>query len=186
MESNYSEQIKKVSTINGAYIGCMWLASFVCMANTVSSPILSLLGLGIGIGSLFAIVIMAYQFYWKICNGALQFTRSWLLVLLIILYASILMAFGVYIYMQFFDNGNFGLYYDQMLKEPTTKAMMDQIFAESGLTSEDFVAQITSLSPIRLALNILESNLFLGFLISLPLTLLSRIKLKSSTNKVNQ
>ena len=68
-ENNYSELIKKASTINGAYIGCMWLASFICMANAVTSPLLSLLGLGIGIGSLFAIIIMAYQFYWKTCHG---------------------------------------------------------------------------------------------------------------------
>ena len=182
-ENNYSELIKKASTINGAYIGCMWLASFICMANAVTSPLLSLLGLGIGIASLFAIIIMAYQFYWKTCHGELPFLSSWFLVLLIILYASIMMAFGVYIYMQFFDNGNFGAYYDQMLKETATKAMMDQIFANSGLTSEDFVAQITSLSPIRLALNLLESNIFLGFLISLPLALLSRIKLGSSATK---
>lgn len=185
MEINRSEQYLKVAQLQGAYIGCMWLASFLCMANTLTMPLLSILGMGIGIGSLMAIVVMTYQFRWRVCQGDLSLLRTWVIIMQAIFYASILMAFGVFIYMRFMDHGAFGAYYEQMLSEPQTKLMMDQILTGTGVSSEEFVAQFTSITPINLAINILESNVLLGFFISLPLALLSRIKIGSKLEKKN-
>ena len=181
MAFKYMDQYRKAAPIYGAYIGCMWIAAFICMANTIVLPALSLAGLGIGIGSVLAIVVFAYQFFWKICQGDLSFSRSWLLVLQIIVYASILMAFGIFIYMKFLDSGNFSAYYEQMLQDPATRQLMDQMLANSGVTSEEFVDQFISISPIDLALSMMESCIILGFIGSIPLALLSRIKFGSKT-----
>lgn len=183
MENNITEQYRKASQIYGAYIGCMWLSSFICMANTLAFPILSILGMGISISSLLAIPVMAYQFRWKVCKGDLSFMRSWLLILQIIFFSSILMAFGVFVYMKFLDHGAFGAYYEQMLSDPNTKLVMDQILVGTGVTSEEFVEQFTTITPINLAINILESNVLLGFFISLPLALLSRVKVSLKKEK---
>lgn len=185
MEINRSEQYLKVAQLQGAYIGCMWLASFICMANTLAMPLLSVLGMGIGIGSLMAIVVMTYQFRWRICKGDLSLLRAWSIIIQAIFYASILMAFGVFLYMKFMDHGAFGAYYEQMLSDPSTRLMMDQILAGTGVTSEEFVSQFTSITPINLAINILESNVLMGFFVSLPLALLSRIKVNSKLEKMN-
>lgn len=184
MESDIEAQYRKAGPALGAYIGCMWIVSFVCMANTLSMPFLSLLGMGIGIGSLMAIVVQTYLFRWKNCSGDLTFFRAWVLILQIFFYASILMAFGVFIYMKFFDNGNFSAYYEEMLSNPTTKLAMDQILSGTGITSEEFVTLFSSITPINLAMNIMESNILLGFFSSVPLALLSRIKLGLKIEKI--
>ena len=183
MNAKNLEQIRGNAPVLGAYIGGMWIASFVCMANVLKYPILSLFGLGLCIGSIIAIPVFAYQFRWRVCQGEMSFMESWILVIQILFYASILMAGGVYLYMQFLDQGNFASYYETLLSDPATKAMMDQILSGSGTTAEDFVAQVTSISPINLAINILESDILLGFIGSVPLALLSRIKVKSSSEK---
>lgn len=175
--------MKNAGALMGTYIGTMWIVSFICMANVSRMPALSLLGTGIAIGSVLAIIVVIYQFRWRVCKGNLPFSKAWLLVLQIFLFGSILLGTGILIYMKFFDHGAFGAYYEQMLENPETKLLLDQLLSGTGSSSEEFVAQIASISPINLAINFMESNILIGAFISLPLAVLSRIKLGLSIEK---
>lgn len=176
MGKEQQEQMRNAGAWMGTYIGVMWIVSFICMANVSRVPTLSVLGAGIAIGSVIAIVVLIYQFRWRAQKGELSFGKSWLLVIQIFLYGSILLATGIIIYMKFFDHGAFGAYYEQLIENPETKLLLDQLLERNGIDSEEFVSQIVNISPINLAINFMESNILIGAFLSLPLALLSRIK----------
>lgn len=168
--------IKTASPKLGTLIGILWILSFVGIANASLSPLYSMFGFGLGIGSLFCAAIMSYQFRWRVCKGNLSFGAQWMQVLFMLLYACILMAMGVFIYMRFLDEGRFAMMYAEMMEIPEQRAAMEQMLANSGVTLEELVASITNLKPINLAIQTMESNFLVCLLIAPLITLAARIR----------
>ena len=148
----------------------------MAIANSTVSPLFSMFGFGLGLGSLFCAIIMSYQFRWRVCKGDLSFGGQWFQVMMMLFYACILMAMGVFLYMRFLDGGRFAQIYQEYLEMPEQRAAMEAMLADSGVTLEDLVSVITNIKPINFALQTAESNLVVSFMISPILTLAARIR----------
>lgn len=175
MDKETLSRIKLAAPRQGLFLGLMWIFSFVGIANAYTSPLFSVFGLGLGIGSLFSAVIIAYQFRWLACKGNLPVGGQWLQVLLMLFYACILMAMGLYVYMQFFDQGNFGRMYESLLEMPEQKQVLEAMLEGTNISAEEFVGTLTTVKPINFAIELTKSNLIASFMISPFITLLARI-----------
>lgn len=187
MDSSTFQLIRSAGPQQGTLIGIMWIISFICIVNTLTYPFLSLLGMGIGIGSLLSATVLGYQFRWRVCKGALSFGGQWLLTAQMFLYATILMTMGVYLYMQFFDNGDFAASYRTLMEMPENKKMLEMMLEMmpegTGVTADEAVAQLTATTPVNLALQVMRTDILIGIMVSLPVALLSRIRLGKSIER---
>lgn len=170
------QTIKTAAPKMGTLIGILWILSFIGIANSATNALYSMFGFGIGIGSLFCAVALSYQFRWITCKGSLSFTGQWLQVILMLFYACILMAMGIFLYMRFLDNGGFASMYTNMQEMPEQKIAMESMLAGSGVTIEDLVSAVSNVKPIDFALQITESNMMASILLSPIIALASRIR----------
>lgn len=184
MEKDTLQQIKSVSPKLGTLLGIMWIMSFIGFANSATTPLYSMFGLGIGIGSLFAAVIFCYQFRWRVCKGDLSFGGQWFFVMSMFFYACILMAMGVFLYMRYMDGGKFAQMYTELSEVPEQRVAMESMLAGTGVTVDDLVSAVSNIKPIHFALQITESNLLASFMISPIVTLFARIKTNKPIEKI--
>lgn len=101
---------------------------------------------------------------------------------LLYLYASILLTIFVFVYFAHLDNGSFLDSYQKYLNQPEVQKIFfsqdfTQIRKELGITKTADISTIISkfreISPGSWALSILDLNLILGFILSIPTALLT-------------
>lgn len=173
------EQLKAFARIDGAMVGGLWILSFACFVGEFYNPMLGMLSLVTGVGSLLFAAIRLRRFRDNILDGRISFRRAFGYGLLTFAYASLLMAAAQYVYFQFMDHGFIISQYTAMASTEEFKAMLTLY----GINNEDMKAAMDTLSalrPIDIALQFLTTNIIIGVMASLPMAAVIKSKYKKS------
>ena len=164
----------------GALFGLLWSVGFACLIGGFTHPsfhdmfiflVLSTPAIGI-------LLIRHFEQQVRI-DGQVNYGRAYLFSFLMYLYATILLAGICYAYLRIFDNGNFAEANIAYLHRPEVVKMLHQepwrsqtegLLLQTGFKSfEDIIRHFYT--PILFTANIVDLNIFLGLILSLPTAL---------------
>lgn len=152
----------------GAWVGALWIASFCCYMGGLTQPWLANLGLLIGFISLLFTGMLLRGFYRQV--APLSFFRAWWMAWLVFLYASLLTAVVQYVYFRFIDNGRLINTYSALFEKPESRELLAAMLPEQDPEAaiRQALELLGSLSPIEITFEWMLYNIFLGFILALP------------------
>ncbi len=159
--------------------GALWIAGLMCFVHFLQLPVLQLVFMAIFVSTPVWGYVLLCRFRDRVCGGIISFTRGYLFSLLVYFYASLLLAAACYVWFQFFDHGAFIDGYLSMLDSPEVREAfkeqsVKQMTGGTGLDEmRGMLQQMQMASPVAYAANILDLNIFLGLVLSLPASLLA-------------
>lgn len=159
--------------------GIYWIVGMLCFVSSLHQTLLSLVFYFIFASTPIIGFKLLCRFRDRVCGGTITFARGYLFSLLVYFYAALLLAAAAYVYFQFFDNGAFIDGYLQSLNSPEVKQAFEQesmkhLVNGAGLLDlKNALETMQSVSPVVYAANILDLNIFLGLLLSIPAALLA-------------
>ncbi len=159
--------------------GFYWIFGMLCFVCSPNQTLFSLAFYFVFASTPIIGYKLLCRFRDRVCGGAITFSRGYLFTLLVYFYAALILAAAVYVYFQFFDNGTFIDNYLQALDSPEVKQAfqqesMKQLVNGAGLKDlKSALEAMQSVSPVVYAANILDLNIFLGLLLSVPTALLA-------------
>ncbi len=171
------EQLKAFARIDGAITGGLWILSFAFFIGEFYNPMLGFVSLIIGVCSLVFVSLRLKRFRDNVLDGIISFRRALVYSMFVYFYAALLMAAAQFIYFQFIDNGFMLSQYDAITKTQEFKTLLDAY----GVKPEEMqlaMDNLAALRPIDIALQFFTTNIFLGFLISLPISVMMKSKYK--------
>ena len=165
-------QLKAFARIDGVLLALMWTASFACCINGLVSPMFSFVGMLIAIFSPFFAAMRLVKFRDKARDGVISFRRGYAYTVLMFFYAAILFALAQLIYFQFIDQGYIMSSMTMMMSDETNRKIMETY----GMTDtfRQAIDQMSQTRPIDYALSYLSINIFIGFILGLPIAAISR------------
>ncbi len=165
------------SNIDGAIVGVLWILSFLCFVGEFQAPLLSLVAMALGMGSLAMLAIRMRRFRDTRLGGEMSFGKAMVYSLQCFFKATILMAVAQYVYFQFFDRGYLINQYVAMLSVPDYAAAVKQTY---GMDAKQIIAilqaTVGEVRPIEIAFQFLTVNIVLSLFLSLPLAAITRRK----------
>ncbi len=170
------EQVKAYARIDGAVVGCMWIASFACFVGNFRHPMLGLLALVLGAVSIVWAAMRLRRFRDEILDGAISFRRAFCYSMFTYLYAALIMALGQYVYLQFMDGGFLMSQYSEMVSRPEFSAAIGTLY---GMKDDDVrlaMDTLGGLRPIEFALQFFTMDVLLGLVVSLPMACIVRTR----------
>ncbi len=171
------EQLTAYARIDGAIVGCMWIASFACFVINFRYPIVGMIGLIIGVVSIVWACLRLRRFRDNILDGVISFRRAFCYSILIYLHAALIMAFGQYAYLQFMDHGYLISQYTQIMSNPDFISMLNLY----GMTQDNVklaMDTLANLRPIDFSLQFFTMNIILGIIVSLPIAFMIKQNIK--------
>ena len=166
-------QLKEFSRIDGALVGLMWAVSFACMIAGFKNPSWSMASIVIGLASPIYGISRMRRFRRKVLGDKMSYRRALGYAIMMLLYASLILAGVQLVYFQFLDHGYFAENYAAILKAPE----MMEMAKNYGLTAQDVdstIAVISEMRPIEVVIQFLSSNVILGVLLSIPMALFAK------------
>ena len=173
-------QLKAFARIDGALTALLWIVSFGCFIGGLVSPMLTLVGVAVGLASLFFVSKRIRLFRDRVLDGIISRWRAWGYTVYVFFYASLLLALAQYAYFAYLDQGFLVHSMEQVLGMEESKATLEA-YGMTQVMSES-LAQLGQMRPIDLAVNTLTSNIMLGFVIGVSIALLVR----TAPNKRNK
>lgn len=165
-------QLKAFARVDGALLAVMWTASFACCISGLTAPLFSLCGILLAVGSPLFAARRLFKFRDSARDGVISFRRGYAYSVLTFFYAAILFALAQLIYFQFIDQGYIVSRMTMMLNdEVNLKAMEAYGITE---TFRQALAQMSQTRPIDYALSYLSINIFIGFILGLPIAAVAR------------
>jgi uncharacterized membrane protein YhdT len=164
-------QVKAFARQSGVFLALLWLASFAAMMYAPQSPWGSLLA----ITTPFLVGWLLKRFRDGALEGRISFRRSFAFSVLTFFYASMIFALGQYVYFRFLDHGAF---LTNLLNDIK---VIKEAYAQNGMSVkelEDGATLVGALSPIQLAFMFMMQNIFVGFVLSVPVALVCKKKQK--------
>ena len=176
----------------GTILGIIWFITFFTCVNGLvgGNVLLMLIGMSfMGITALMPIYL-AWRYKQHLKAGErVPMSIAWLFVALMFFYAAVLTGVGEYLYFQYYDKGRVVEFFMRFLASPETEAQYKTIGASDFLQqSREGLAELASLSPLDLTLNLFANNLFFSLLYSFPVALVAHRKcrdLKQWANSLN-
>jgi len=170
---NFQEDAMRYGTVMGIF----WTLKFVLFPMGMQSPLLLmaffLLTLIVPVVGFF----LAREYRDKECGGVLSFSRAFLFISFMYLFASLFVTIAHYVYFQYIDNG---------LIVDTYQNMLDQMGAMAGSDLKPSIDQfqqaldiIAALSPLEITIQLITQNVFYCTLLALPTALLVMRKPKN-------
>lgn len=155
-------QLKAFARQDGMFLALLWIASF---AFVMYMP-------GIALGNLLALSTPFFvawrliQFRNNALEGHISFKRAFAYSLYTFIYAALVFTVAQYVYFRFLDNGTFMNITRQAFD------MVKPYYEQQGISMKemsDSMASVTALSPIELAFIFMMQNIFIGFMLSIPI-----------------
>lgn len=160
-------QVKAFARQDGFFLFLLWLASFAAfVVNPTSSW-----------GSMLAFVTpffvgwMLVRFRNYALSGSISFRRAFAFSVYTFFYASLLFAVAQVVYFHYLDNGAL------MSMLLTSVNALEPIYRANGMSVEELRRSMTligQLSPIEISFVFMMQNLFVGFVLSLPIAVFGR------------
>lgn len=167
----------------GTVLGIIWFITFFTVLNgMVGGNVLLML---FGMGFMGVCVLMPFYLAWRYkqhmkAGERVPMSIAWLFTALMFFYAAVLAGVGEYLYFQYIDKGRAVEYFTQFLSSPETEAQYKMIGATGLLEqSKAALAELATLSPLDLTLNLFANNLFISLLLSIPVAIVAHHKSRS-------
>lgn len=156
----------------GTYMGLFWVVKFLLLLAGLHSGSIGMIALAcfVFFGATVAVPVVAYfmarAYRTQYCGGYIHFTSVWVFTTFLYIFASLFAAAGHYIYFQFFDQGFFfDLYFHYMetsgmSKDPEVRPLLEQL-----------QQLLPTLTPIKLVVQFLSSNILYGAMQSVVIAL---------------
>lgn len=178
MQSGTFRQTNAFAMQYGLFFGIYWIVGFALFINSLRVE---------AFGLLYLLLMLSIPFVgWKFTrgfrnrvrgSGSLPFGRLYLFSAALYFFASILLAVAVYIYFAYLDQGAFFQAYADYLNRPEVQktlfapslsAYMNSLGIHNNSDLMRYVQEMQGISPSVWAANVLDMNLFIGLVISLP------------------
>lgn len=162
-------QVKAFARQSGVFLALLWLVSFAAMMYAPQLPWGSLLALA----TPFLVGWLLKRFRNDALGGRISFRRSFAFSVLTFFYASMIFALAQYVYFRFLDQGAF---LTNLLND---MKVIKEAYAQNGMSVkelEDGVSLVGALSPVQLAFMFMMQNIFVGFVLSVPVALVCKKK----------
>ena len=158
-------QLKAFTRMDGALLAVLWTASFACYVVGLSQPELGLLAVILAVITPFFVARRLKKFRDGGLDGIISFRRGWAYAMLTFFYASLLFAVVHFVYFSYLDHGYFFATLTRMMSSPENAQAIGKDMLGAVTESLQMAGRMR---PIDLALNIMMSNLLVGFILSFP------------------
>ena len=162
----------------GLLFGVLWIAGFFAFVYSLRYPFLQPVYLFCILAAPFMGWQLTRMYRKQATDDSLSFGIAYLFSLLLYLYASILISGAAYLYFGFLDHGQFADSYLAYLQQPEVKALMETpemkqqlqlLVGEGGLDA--VIGTLRNLPLAVVVSNILDINILLGLILSIPTAL---------------
>lgn len=159
-------QLRAFARMDGALLSLLWTGSFACYVAGLSTPSLGMIAILLAMMTPFFVSRRLKNFRDGALDGIISFKRALAYSLLTFLYGSLLFAAVHFVYFSYMDHGYF---FSMLAKMMSTPENIQALGKEMMTAVQQSLTAVAGMRPIDLALNIMMSNLFVGFILSLPL-----------------
>lgn len=159
--------IQKHAMHFGTYMGIFWIAKFAFFPLGLKNPLLLFVFVALTIAVPFLAHRYAKNFRDNICEGNITFSQSWVFLVFMFLFASMLTAVAHYIYFQFIDYGYIVSAYSDIINN------LPENLADATNYKEQFneLLELTSnMTPIEITMQLLSSNILNCSILSLVIS----------------
>ena len=162
-------QLKAFARQDGALLGALWIAAFVCYVQGLVNPLLSMLAvLFMAVSPFFAAArLRHFRNYAR--EGAISFARGYAYYVLTFFYAGLLLAIAMYVYFAYMDGGYLLGKFMEMAESKEGRQVLEA-YGMAGQLKQG-LQELQELRPIDYALNMLTINISAGFVLGLPFAL---------------
>ena len=163
-------QLRAFARYDGAFLGILWIVSFVCSVLGAHVPFMGTLGLTFALLTPFFIIRRIRSFRDRIRQGELSFWNGYIYSTSMFFYAALLLALAQFVFFAYLDKSNF------------LTTMLDQV--EQMLIAGQYpkaevkatVATMRAMRPIDWALYFLSMNILTGFVVSIVIAWITKGK----------
>ena len=165
-------QLKAFARQDGALLSLLWIGSFACYIQGLTSPILAFAALLLATLSPFFAASRLRHFRDYAREGFITFKRGYAYTVMSFFYAGLLMAVAVYVYFEFLDHGYLLSVYSSVMESEEGKRVLEM----SGMKEEmkQGLQDLYNMRPIDYAVNMLTVIIMTGFVLALPIAALLR------------
>ena len=181
--------ILQTSMTLGTYLGVYMILVYAFMALSVRYTALTLISMPLMLGIPVIAFFLIKRFRDANCMPFFPFPISWMLTILMFLFATMLSCMAAYLYLRFIDKGAFSAAFMELMnsfilaQESVTSGMTDPAQIEQyNSTLEMFRQTITwicSLSPSGMTKQLLQSSLMWGNILSLIIAIITAKRIKT-------
>lgn len=177
------QQTRAYAAWYGVQVGLCWIASFGLIIYGLKAPLAGHIGLAFGIFSVPIAIKLMRQFRDQISELPLR--RAWHMALMLYLCAALLLAFAQYIYFAYIDGGYMARSYGEILTSPEYRPMLEAMLPGQDFDqlANDIITTFSTISPARLAVQMLPLSLFMAIIFAVPTAFLSFSKPTNNGNK---
>lgn len=165
-------QMRAFARYDGLSLAMVWTASFILYIAGMSTSLLMMVGVVMGVMSPVIIMSKLNHFRDDVLDGVIGFGRAYGYSILTFFYAALLLAVAQLAYFQFFDKGFILSHIGEMLSDEQMRAALRQSGMEQ--TFNEAASAFSSMRPIDIAINYLTLNVALGVVVCLPIAYSAR------------
>lgn len=164
-------QLKAFARQDGFFLALLWVASFASYILGITNQVLAMMAMILAMMTPFFVAGRLRKFRDEGRDGLISFARSYAYTILVFFYGAVLLAVVQYCYFAFVDNGYLLSAFTKVVSSDEGKQLLQQY----GMTQvvDESLAEMASIRPIDYALNILTINILLGFILGVPIGLVS-------------
>lgn len=159
------DQLRIWGRYDGYYMGGLWIISFIALMNSAMVPQFGLLSEIIVIATPFFVCWRLRRFRDQGRNGYISFRRALFFLAWMLLNSCILFGLVQYFYLADWDDGQLVKILTPIISTPEYEQMLRQL----GMTVEQYLNEVASISPVSFASTCFLMNLLLSALMSLLL-----------------
>ncbi len=171
--SSLLKQTRAYAAQYGLIVGSMWSASFLMTVYGLSTPLLSDLGLIVGLMSVYVCIRLMRRFDMSVSR--LTALTSWRLAWGAYGGAAMVCTLVQYVYFAFLDSGRVVMAYSELVAMPEGHAMLERLLP--GQDVDALVGQaldaFAATPPSQIALQLLLLNLIMATVLALPTALIA-------------
>ena len=167
-----NKQLKAFARQDGALLSLLWIGSFACYIQGLTSPALALAAVVLMIISPFYAANRLRHFRDYAREGIISFKRGYAYTVMSFFYAGLLLAAAIYVYFEFMDDGYVLRVYSTVINSEEGRKLLEVY----GLKNEmkQGLQDLYDMRPIDFALNSLTIGIMAGFFLGMPIAALSK------------
>ena len=164
-------QLKAYARQDGFFLALLWIASCASYILGISNQLLAMLALMLALMTPFFVAGRLRKFRDEGRDGLISFSRSYAYTIFVFFYGAVLLAVVQFLYFAYVDNG----YLLRTFMTAVSTEEGQQLLQQYGMTQmvDESLTEMASIRPIDYALNILTVNIMIGFVLGVPIGLVS-------------
>lgn len=166
-------QLKAFARQDGAIMGLLWIASFVCFAMSQTQPLLSFAFDISIVGIPYVAAAFARRYRDAVLGGCISFRRCFFYVQLIFLYATLILAIGQWAYFEFVDHGQLVGGMMKSINSPEFQPVLEAYrYSKEEVNKQ--MEMLTQTRPIDFALTFVWVNVIAGTILAWIIALFTK------------